>query len=459
MGIYDAALAWVRQGTILTISLRARLIIGLAWVLLASLVLGSVLVCAQASYKVDTEMRAAIDVGERTVRVALGEAQGAADPWPRLTQLVAGLDGSRHLQATLLDARGAVRARSQPLQPGEPAPAWFYKLLAYRERQLRLPAGPDGAILLRTDAHNEIGEVWSSALLMFGTLFAVCCLNAVLVSWLAGSALGPLTQVLAACARIGRGDYGLSIAERGARELVELVRGFNRMAGELAALAARQGRLEEQLVQVQEEERAELARDLHDEVGPLLFAVSVDLAALTQEETLSGSPALQARLGAAGEAVARMQHEVRGMLGRLRPPSVTDLGLSHSIERLAAFWQARYPQVTFEVTVLTESLSADLGTRIYRIVQESISNAVRHGRPRRIEVSVGREGRDSIRVQVRDDGIGLCAPSSGGLGLTGMRERVVASGGELEVRSGEQGRGVVVSARLPDELPAGKVVA
>jgi two-component system sensor histidine kinase UhpB len=100
--------------------------------------------------------------------------------------------------------------------------------------------------------------------------------------------------------------------------------------------------------------------------------------------------------------------------------------------------------------VLEESLSAQIGTRVYRIVQESISNAVRHGRPQRIEVNVEREGGDCIRVQVRDDGVGLPAHSApGGLGLTGMLERVRASGGELEVSAGAQGRGVLVSARLP----------
>jgi two-component system sensor histidine kinase UhpB len=106
--------------------------------------------------------------------------------------------------------------------------------------------------------------------------------------------------------------------------------------------------------------------------------------------------------------------------------------------------------VTFLVHVEEENVSGEMGMRIYRIIQESISNAVRHGRPGRIEVSVYREGMGGIRVQVRDDGIGLKAGrGSGGLGLTGMRERVMASGGELEVSSAEEGHGVVVSARLP----------
>jgi two-component system sensor histidine kinase UhpB len=435
-------------------SLRTRLIVGIGLVLLTSLILGSALVCYQAARKVNTEMDAAIHVGERTVRNVLEEAQATPDPLHGLSMLVGSLDGDRHLRATLLDAKGAVLARSRPLSPADAVPAWFYNLLAYTPQVRRLslpgPLASLGSIVLTSDSHNEISEVWSSAELMLGTLVLVCSLNAVLVYWITGRALSPLNQVVAACARIGDGDYALAIPERGARELAQLCRGVNQMAGQLAQLARRQHRLEEQLVQVQEEERAELARDLHDEVGPLLFAVSVDLVALQQAEALCSNASLSARLEATRDAVSRMQQHVRSILGRLRPPTVADLGLSHSIERLAAFWQTRYPGVSFHVEVPDEGFSTETSTRIYRIVQESISNAIRHGRPARIEVSVAREGSDCIRVQVRDDGIGLPAGRTGtGLGLTGMRERIAASGGELCVEDGSEGRGVVVSARLP----------
>jgi len=432
-------------------SLRTRLIVGIGCVLLASLIVGSALVCWQAARKVGTEMGAAIDVGERTARNGIEEAQHLPDPLHRLAVLVGDLDGERHLRAMLLDAHGVVLARSQPLAPAAPAPAWFYDLVASHaeSRRLALPAGL-GAIVLQTDSHNEISEVWSSAVLMLATLVLVCSLNAVLAYWITGRALKPLGGVVAACSRIGSGDYAPEIPESGALELVQLCRGFNLMAGQLAQMARQQSRLEEQLVQVQEEERAELARDLHDEVGPLLFAVSVDLAALQQDEVIRCRSALQTRLDAMRDALTRMQQHVRVILGRLRPPSVADLGLSHSIEGLAAFWRTRYPGVSFHVHVPEEGFSAAMGTRIYRIVQESISNAVRHGKPGRIEVSVDREGNDHIRVRVRDDGIGLRAGQGRtGLGLTGMLERVAALGGELEVSSGQDGSGVVVSARLP----------
>lgn len=434
-----------------SMSLRTRLIMGVGAVMLASLVLGSALVWWNAAREVDTEMRAAINVGERTVRNGLDEAHRAANPLRRLTMLVGELDGDRHLRATLLGPSGAVLARSRPLPPADAPPSWFYHLLAYppQTRLLALPGPLAGSILLQTDSHNEISEVWSTAVLMLGTLVLVCSLNAVLAYWITGRALRPLAEIVSACARIGLGDYALEIPESGARELAQLCAGFNRMAGQLAQLAARQHRLEEQLVQVQEEERAELARDLHDEVGPLLFAASVDLAALKQEQIICSHATLSARLEATRDAVNRMQQHVRSILGRLRPPTVADLGLSCSIERLAAFWRTRYPGVTFHLDVAEESVSTEMGTRIYRIVQESISNAVRHGQPQRIEVSVHREGSHCIRVQVRDDGVGLQAGKGTGLGLTGMRERVAALGGKLEVSSGNEGRGVVVCAHLP----------
>jgi len=222
------------------------------------------------------------------------------------------------------------------------------------------------------------------------------------------------------------------------------------MVARLAEMSRRKDRLEEQLVEVQEEERAELARDLHDEIGPLLFAVSVDLVAVQDNAAIRGDPQLRARLIATGEAVSRMQQQVRSILGRLRPPTVADIGLRPSVEGLTAFWRTRYPTVSFHVDIVEESFSDDVGSRIYRILQESINNALRHGRPANITLSVVRESATSVAVEICDDGVGLQSTGShGGLGLTGMRERVGALGGELEVSTGPGGRGVRVCARLP----------
>lgn len=436
-------------------TLRARLMLWIGLVLIASLLLGGVLVYWHAVRKVDVEMHAAIEVGEHTIHNAMDDIEEAAAPLRQLQLLVADQDGDRHLRAMLVGPDGSLVARSTPSAPSDPAPAWFYSLFARAPEVARInlpaPFNRYGTIVLETDSHNEIGEVWSDVILTLAVLAMFCVLSAGLVFWTTGRALRPLAEITVAFARIGEGDYALHLPERGPRELAQLRRGVNSMVERLGDMERRKVLLEEQLVEVQEEERAELARDLHDEIGPLLFAVSVDLAALQERETLREDSQAQGRLGAARDAVSSMQQRVKSILGHLRPPSIADLGLSHSIQRLVAFWETRYPTVSFEVNVPEDSLSADIGVRVYRIVQESISNALRHGSPGRIDVSVVWEGGETLLVQVSDDGQGFShePQTGGGMGLRGMRERVTALGGELTVSAGEGGRGVTVSARLP----------
>ena len=435
-------------------SLRTTLILGIALVLAVSLLCGGALVYWHAVNKVDTEMRAAMGVGERTVRNAVEDMKRATSPLQDMASLVKSLDGDRHLRATLLAPDGTVSARSTPLPSSDPAPGWFFGMLAHDPAVSRVPgpmsSGRSGVILLETDSRNEIAEAWSDAILTFGILTLFCCSSALLVYWVLGRALRPLSAVVLAFQRVGEGDYTPQAPAGGPRELVQVCNGFNQMVTRLAQMSQRKNQLEEQLVEAQEEERAELARDLHDEIGPLLFAVNVDLAALQEHPAIRCDPPLCSRLTAMGEVVVRMQQHVRSILGRLRPPTVADLGLRHSIETLIAFWHSRYPAVSFHIELADEDFAADLATRIYRVVQESINNSLRHGRPSRIDLSVSPETANSLLVEVRDDGVGLQPNvSRGGLGLTGMRERVMALGGELAVSAGPGGRGVIVRARLP----------
>ncbi len=435
-------------------SLRATLILWIGLVLVASLSVGSVLIYWHAVRKVDVEMRAAIAVGEHTVHNATDDAEEAAVPLRQLRLLVADLNGDRHLRGTLYSPEGAVLARSRPLEPESPAPGWFYSLLARSTPAPRVslgsPSGPGGKIVLEADPRNEIAEAWSDAMLTLTVLALFCVLVAVLVFWTAGRALRYFGEAVAAFGRVGVGDYSLELRETGSLESRRLSAGFNQMVRQLRDMEARKQRLEEQLIEVQEEERAELAQDLHDDVGPLLFAVSVDLSALRQRDALRADLLVNERLEAMNEAVSRIQQHIRTILGRLRPPTVADLGLSHSIERLVGFWRTRYPGVKFQVSTPSTNIDADIGSRIYRIVQESISNALRHGRPSMIGVNIHLEDSEFIVVRISDDGVGLKHGSTGGgLGLTGMRERVSSLGGTLTISSGSEGHGVVISARLP----------
>jgi two-component system sensor histidine kinase UhpB len=138
------------------------------------------------------------------------------------------------------------------------------------------------------------------------------------------------------------------------------------------------------------------------------------------------------------------------------------VGLAHAIDNLVSFWTTHRPGLVFDVHVPEEGFGEPVDGTIYRVVQESVSNAVRHGTPAKIDIVVEAGADRAIVIRVTDDGGGLKAngrPGSpgvgqgagqgGGYGIIGMSERVASLGGTLEVKNRPDGRGVVVEARLP----------
>jgi two-component system sensor histidine kinase UhpB len=229
------------------------------------------------------------------------------------------------------------------------------------------------------------------------------------------------------------------------------------MTHRLTAVAAQNHRLNERLLTLQAEERADLARDLHDEIGPLLFAVDMTAAAIERFAGSEREAEIPMHVHAIHDAVGRMQRHIREILGRLRP--LQAVGLASAIDRLVAFWRSRHPEIVFTVTVSVEEdqIGSDLKETVYRVVQEATSNAIQHGRPTKVEIAITRDDAEDIRVEVTDDGIGMTADnvigrSSARLGLIGMRERVMAMAGSLAIKAGSDGRGLSLIVRLPNSV-------
>ncbi|MEE3624200.1 ATP-binding protein [Nitrospirillum sp. BR 11752] len=456
-----------RWGTNL-MSLRIRLVLSIALLLLVSLATGATAAWLRAEHSVRTEMEAALSVGQHTVGSALAHLAGRSAPADRsdeevtalLTRLVDAFNGDRHLKVSLHKPGTGLIASSSLAVPDHPAPAWFVASLDVPQLSAEVPlpgfSGQGLWLRLETDPAGEVSEVWGElgddAVMM--VLFSALALP--MVYWTLGRALRSVDRLSKAFAHVAQDasvEAARPVVEAGPPELRRLAEGFNRMIERLAAAEARNRRLHEQLQTIQEEERADLARDLHDEVGPYLFAINVDVTALLAAAERAGDPAMRDQARSAREAVAHVQQEVKAILGRLRPPGLSDLGLGAALENLAAFWRARRPDVAITVAVTPGLHLGEAGdTAIYRIVQESLSNAIRHGRPRDITVTVAPRV-DGLTVEIVDDGEGLPAHSpshsSGtGYGLRGMAERVAALDGTLEVGNRAEG-GVRVRALLP----------
>lgn len=193
------------------------------------------------------------------------------------------LDGDRHLRARLesYDRKTAVASRVR--QPTTPPPAWLYRLLKGKPHETRLEL-PDerGRLVLTADPLNEITEVWDDAKLKLAIVGGFCMVVLALISAMLKRALQPLEHLSNALRQVGGGDYGAHVPESGPEELLAIYRGFNVMATRLATSEKQNCRLTgAKLLSARRKSAPRLVlRDLHDEVGPFLFAVDVDAQTL-----------------------------------------------------------------------------------------------------------------------------------------------------------------------------------
>ncbi|MEQ9449233.1 MAG: sensor histidine kinase, partial [Rhodospirillaceae bacterium] len=312
-------------------------------------------------------------------------------------------------------------------------------------------------IVLETDPRNEVSEVWARSRDGMTIVVFFCGVVLFVVFATVSFGLRPLRTLSSAIQSLTRGNYDTRIEENGPKELAALAQSFNHMAERLGALEHQTQRLHSQLLTIQEEERADLARDLHDDVGPFLFTVNVDAAVIADMARGSGQTEIDDRTRAIREAVGHMQRHVKSILGRLRPAGLSEIGLHKAISNLAAFWRQRDQDLTISVDVsdAVGTLEKTLEATAYRVIQESLNNAVRHGCARNINISVKIDDETgAVVVQISDDGVGLNGPQSTGFGLKGMRERVAAMGGQFQLSSGgTRGRGTTVTARFPGAQP------
>jgi two-component system, NarL family, sensor histidine kinase UhpB len=434
-------------------SLRLRLISLVCLALVVSLTLGGLAAWFNASRSVRNEMRSALLVGRQTIDNAIERLQDTPEQSRGLDELVASFAGNRHLRVRFIGDAVAVTAPVIERPAFGTVPGWFVRAVGVEPVTDRVPVVLGerslGTIAIETDPHNEILEVWNGFTDSLVAPASFCILTILLIHVFIGRALRPLDALAAGMAEVGAGRYRTRIGGRLAPELSRLRDSFNMMAARLARADAENRRLNEQLLTLQEEERSDLARDLHDEVSPFLFAINMDAA--TASRRLDEGRAAEARdhVQSIAEAVRHMQRQVRSMLGRLRPIGLAEFGLPEAIENMIAFWRRRRPEICYEAAVAAEcdELGGLMEATICRIVQECLSNAVRHADATKITVSVARDG-EAARVEVSDDGRGMPEWGKPGYGLVGIGERVRAMGGRVAVAN-RASQGVVVTAVIP----------
>jgi two-component system sensor histidine kinase UhpB len=205
-----------------------------------------------------------------------------------------------------------------------------------------------------------------------------------------------------------------------------------------------------------EEERRALARELHDELGQSATAIKT-IAMTIANRAGEREPEIHSQAKTIVSVAGQLYDMVHGMIHQLRPSALDHLGLPDALQEAVATWRSRHPDTQFALRLGAglEDLGEALNVTIYRMIQECVTNAIRHAKSNQVRISVTREPagahEEALRVVVQDDGVGMsagAAQAKGRIGLLGMRERVEALGGQLEITS-RPGEGVRVGAKIP----------
>jgi two-component system sensor histidine kinase UhpB len=451
------------------LSLRARINFLLALLLTLGLAINITRLVLEAAPRVQAEDQSVVRLAREFIETIVAGLNEAPDPDARLNHVVRDLSRLRHVSISRQGGagemfHGAERAEDND-DPRSP-PAWFVALVHPEKTSVNVPIvvhGKPESLVITSHPNDEMAEIWDGILTQLEVGSAIAVVLFLITMVVVSRALAPLGALSQAMTDIEAAAYDARVEPGGAPELANICTKLNHLAATLGNAVEDKRRLAERAVSLQDVERKEIARELHDEFGPYLFAMRAHASALVRLSDVRepGPDALRKHGGAILEQVNAVQQFNRRILERLRPVGLAELGLRESLGALFRLWGESHPEVTIE-TSISRSLgeigeTADL--TIYRIVQEALTNVFRHAGATAVNVTIEsaaqptarRGGRGCALVRISDNGRGLDPDYRLGRGLTGMRERILALGGTLNVASGNGG--VTVEAIVPKDVP------
>jgi two-component system, NarL family, sensor histidine kinase UhpB len=444
------------------LSLRGRINLLLALLLALGLAVNIGRQVAEAAPRVQAEDQSVIRLAREFIEMIVADLNEAPDPDARLNQIARDLSRLRHVSIALRDEGGnpLTQPRADTDDDTRGPPAWFVSLVHPEQTAVSVPVsihGKPGSLLITSHPDDEIAEIWDAIVtqLEVGSVIALA-LFLVMMN-VVGRALAPLQSLADVMAELEDGRYQARVAPGGAPELAAICTKLNHLAATLSEAIEDKRRLAERTVSLQDVERKEIARELHDEFGPYLFSLRAHASALAKQADgrAPSAEAVRKHGSAMLEQINALQQFNRRVLERLRPVGLAELGLRQALESLSRLWRESHPDVAIE-TVISPALgvtgeTADL--TIYRIVQEALTNVFRHAGATSVNVVIepvaqsASDGRSCARVRVSDNGRGMEPGQKLGFGLVGMRERILALGGTLNVVSGDGG--LTVEALVP----------
>jgi signal transduction histidine kinase len=353
---------------------------------------------------------------------------------------------------------------------GAASPWWFAAAVqtlfgnhAAVARSISMRSDTAGTVSAMADPDAAISLAWQHIVDNIHVALLMALAIAFFASLAIAHTLAPAQQIVAALQRMAHGQYRTPLPRFRSMELAMIGQAVGDLGERLALATEERAVLTRRLLEIRNDERRVLARELHDEFGQnlsaiLAFASIIEATGAQQpaesktESNTKGDVAQDARM--ISQATHRIMACLRDTLNRLRHPPAEELGLEACLVSLVDSWRsqnATQPMIQLDMQGDLADVRGAVAATAYRVAQECLTNSLRHSAAReivlRIERRTGTE--NALLIRVEDDGGGDAAKveQSEGFGLTGVRERVAALGGSLSIARAR--RGVSVAATIP----------
>jgi two-component system, NarL family, sensor histidine kinase UhpB len=440
-------------------SLRARLNILITLLFITLFAFSSIYIISNARMTVEHEVKSTANLALQLIQIAFSSdsVKENEDNQLKILQKLFELEQTRHLHID-------IQTPNSKLTPSEEfnvlkntdAPEWFVRLVQPPPTEIREwfynPMVAPTGVIIRADPSDEIDETWNEVRGVLILLFVFIILANLLVYISIGWYLSPIATILEGLSGIEKGQYQ-ELPHFRLPELERISQQFNHMAEVLLASKAKNKLLTQRSLEIQEEERRHLAQELHDELGQTIAAIKAVAVAISNADVPE-----KAQVDSSVKTIVQYSDHIyqvaKNMMHRLRPSVLDELGLIKALQNMIDDWNSRQDDIFchFSFSDIPSDLSESLKISLFRIIQESLTNALKHSQASQVSISMNKiitNGQVNISLIIEDDGIGLDETKTmTGLGLPGMKERVEMNNGTFELTS-ESGKGFKIDITAP----------
>ncbi len=406
----------------------------------------------QAQRAVQDEMQSSIHLAEQLITFNLSQSNLRTE-W--LIQLNA-LKETRHLRIQLKDTAGKVlNVPSIPTaQILETPPNWFVNLVTSSpikiERAFLTNDGQQLIVSIEANPLNEISEVWAESLAFFWLFFLLIALIFLVIHVVFNRVLKAILVIVQGLERVELGDYQTRLPTFSSDEMNQIACATNQLIEKLNASQHENRALTQHNLAIQEHERQHLAQELHDELGQSLTAIKVMTVTISRAEKIP-NPLIKQSTESIIEICNHLMRVVRSMMQQLHPLVLNELGLKTALDDLISHWQTRHAplKITLNYDDGCEMLPETINIHIFRMIQECLTNIVRHANATQVLIDLMLDKNDFLTFEISDNGQGCEMKNiKKGFGLLSIRERIRSLEGEFLIETAPQ-KGMKITVKIP----------